>query len=364
MTTSSLRIGVIGTGFGTNVHVPGFQSEGIQVVAVCARRRERAEKAAHDFGIPGVYTDYRQMLKEADLDAVSIATPPVSHYEMTMAALDAGKHVLCEKPFAMDQGQAREMWHKAQDSGLTAMITHEFRFAPARAYVKELLEQGYVGDIRNVHMTLFRGPTESQGPRPMAWGSQASQGGGFLGSLGSHYIDCLRDWSCEITRVCGGVFVHDPDRVDPESRQTVRADADEAFSFLATFKNGGWGSMSANSVAPFGPGARIEIYGSEGTLHTPQPGFNPPPDGVVLGARFGEGQEIRELPMPQRLRPFDDDRDHRLMAFRILVRRFLQGVAEGTSPAPNFYDGLRCQQVIDAVRQSSESGRWVDIPEE
>ncbi|MEE8443574.1 MAG: Gfo/Idh/MocA family oxidoreductase [Dehalococcoidia bacterium] len=364
MTSSPLRIGVIGVGFGTTVHVPGFQSEWMQVVALCSRRRERVEKAARDLGIPGVYTDYRRMLEEADLDAVSIATPPVSHYEMTMAALDAGKHVMCEKPFAMDEGQAREMWHKARDTGLTAMIAHEFRFAPARAYVKELLELGYVGDLRTIHTTLFRGPTQAPEPRPMVWGSQAPQGGGFLGALGSHYIDCLRDWSGEISRVCGGVFIHDPDRIDRESGQTGLADADEAFSFLVTFENGGWGSMSANSVAPFGRGARIEVYGTQGTLQTPQPGFNPPPDGVVLGARFGDDPEIRELPMPQRLRPFDDSRDERLMAFRILVRRFLQGIAEGTSPTPNFYDGFRCQQVLDAVRQSGESGRWVDIPVE
>ena len=364
MSSSPLRIGVIGVGFGTSVQVPGFRSEGVEVVAVCARRQERAEKAAVEFGIPGVYADYRQMLKHPGLDAVSIVTPPVQHHEMAMAALEAGKHVLCEKPFAMDQAQAGAMWHKARDSGLTAMITHEFRFAPGRAYVKELLEQGYVGDIRTVHMTLFRGPTESLGPRPMAWGSQASQGGGFLGALGSHYIDCLRDWCGEITRACGSVFIHEPERVDTESGQTLRADADEAFSFLVTFENGGWGSMSASSVAPFGPGARIEIYGTQGTLHTPQPGLNPPPNGVVLGARLGESQEIMELPMPQQFRPFDDDRDERLMAFRILVRRFLQGIAEDTSPSPNFYDGYRCQQVLEAVRQSGTSGRWVDIPAE
>ncbi len=361
MTTTNLRIGVIGVGFGTKVHVPGFQSEGVEVVALCARRRESVERAAGELGIPHVYTDYREMLRQADLDAVSIVTPAAFHHEMVMEALAAGKHVLCEKAFAMDQGQAREMWQKAEQMGLTGMVAHEFRFAPAWAYVKELLQQDYVGDIRTVHTTLFVGPTRSPGPRPMTWGSQASQGGGFLKALGSHYIDGLFDWSCEITRVSGSTFIHDPERVDPVSGQGLRADTDEAFAFLANFQNGGWGSMSASSAAPFGAGAMIQIFGTQGTLQTPQRGVNPPPDGIVLGARLWEGQGVQELPMPERFRPFDDPRDERLMAFRLLVRRFIQGIAEGSSPSPNFHDGFRCQQVLDAVAESGTSGRWVDV---
>jgi predicted dehydrogenase len=359
-----LRVGVIGVGFGATVHVPGLVSEGAEVVAICARRQERAEKAASDLNIPNAFTDYREMLRMDGLDAVTIVTPPALHHEMALAALEAGKHVLCEKPFAMDQGQAREMWQKADESGLTAMIAHEFRFAPARAYVKELIEQGYVGDILSIHMTLFRGPTQSQGPRPLAWGSESAQGGGFLGALGAHFIDCFRDWSGEVARVSGSAFVHNPDRLDPASGQIVASDADQAFSFTLAFENGGWGSMAANSVAPFGSGGWIEVYGTEGTLQAPQPGVNPRPDGKVMGARFGEGTQVQALPIPQQFRPFDDDRDERLMAFRILVQRFLQGIAEGTSPAPNFYDGFRCQQVIDAVRESGERGVWVDVPRE
>ena len=245
---------------------------------------------------------------------------------------------------------------------MTAMIAHEFRFAPGRAYVKELLKQGYVGNVHTVHMSLFRGPWQSQGMRPLGWASQASEGGSFLGALGSHYIDCLRDWFGEITRVSGVVFTQDPKRVDPESGKMAQADGDDTFGFLVEFQKGGWASMAASNAAPFGPGARIEIYGTEGTLQTTQPGVNPQPDGVVFGARFGDGEGVRELPMPKRHRPFDDDRAEMMMAFRILVRRFLQGIADGTSPAPNFYDGLRCQQVMDAVRSSGTGAGWVEIP--
>ncbi|MBI4328415.1 MAG: Gfo/Idh/MocA family oxidoreductase [Chloroflexi bacterium] len=363
MVEGRLRIGVIGVGYGTQVQVPGFQSEGVEVAAVCAQREERARDAAEKFHIPHAFTDYRRMLEMDGLDAVSIVTPPALHHEMALAALAADKHVLCEKPFALDQAQAREMWEAAQRSNRTAMVGHEFRWAPQRAFVRELMEQDYVGRFNFSVASLMVGPRNPVRPRPYTQASDASLGGGFLFGLGSHYIDNLRYWFGEVTSVSGQVATVSPERVRPGSSEVVASDADDAFSFTLAFRNGGWAAMTGSNAAPFGSGARIEVYGSEGALVTPQPppGFNPPSDGKVLGGRLGD-KELAEIPMPARLRPFRDDRDDRLMAFRLMVRVFLQGIAEGRSPAPNFYDGYRCQQVLDAVRESSRTGRTVDIP--
>src|SRR5688572_17903332 len=147
MANRPLRIGVAGVGFGSAVHIPAFQSEGLDVVAVCSRRAERAEETAQRFGIERTFTDYDEMLQLDGLDAVSIATPPALHHEMSLAALRAGKHVICEKPFALNTAQALEMRQAAAASGLTAMIAHEFRYASARMRVKELLDEGYIGDL-------------------------------------------------------------------------------------------------------------------------------------------------------------------------------------------------------------------------
>ena len=354
MTTQSIRIGIIGVGFGSKVHIPGFQSEGFEVVAVCSQRRDRADKAAKEFGIPTAYTDYRKMLSHPGLEAVSIVTPPNLHYEMALAAFEAGKHVFCEKPLAMNQQQAKEMWEKSRKAGLTGMVTHEFRFTPARAYMKELLTQGYIGTMRNVSITMFI--AGRQGRDPSDWRTRYSQGGGQLGGIGSHYIDCLRDWFGEITGVGGRVFPPD------SSPGSAGDDADNAFSLLLTFANGGWGSLTASFVAPFGSGVRIEVYGSEGALSAPHPGFNPPAVGNVFGAQLAKTKQMEELPIPERFRLISDDRDPRLGAFRTLLQRFRQGIAEGTSPAPNLYDGYRCQQVIDAGLEATTSGRWILIP--
>ena len=92
-------------------------------------------------------------------------------------------------------------------------------------------------------------------------------------------------------------------------------------------------------------------------------GVNPPPHGTLLGAKIGD-DALAEIPIPERLQPFADDRDGRLIPFRLMVREFLRGIQEGTSPSPNFYDGFRCQQVLDAVRESSATGRVIQIPVE
>src|SRR5690242_21634140 len=135
-----LRIGVVGVGFGATVHIPAFQSEGLEVVAVCSRRPERAQACAAQFGIANAFTDYDAMLRMPGLDAVSIASPVGLHYEQALKAIDAGKHVICEKPFTANEAAARKLYDAAEHSGLTCMVAHEFRYSSGRSYVKELLD--------------------------------------------------------------------------------------------------------------------------------------------------------------------------------------------------------------------------------
>ena len=153
---SPVRIGVIGVGFGARVHIPAYQSEGFDVVAVCTRREETARVAAERFGIPSVFTDHEAMIGMDGLDAVAVVGPRALHHPMAMAALEAGKHVICEKPFTTELHHARDLWRKAEATGLTAMVAHEFRFASARARVRELVEEGYVGPLHMVRAWLVR----------------------------------------------------------------------------------------------------------------------------------------------------------------------------------------------------------------
>src|SRR5262245_25576981 len=137
MTMPPIRVGVIGTGWTANIQAPAFQAlpNDFEVVALTSARRERAEAAAAKLGIPNVFTDYREMLALPGLDAVYVGAPPHLHHEMTLAAAAAGKHLICEKPTALDAGQAREMIGAARAAGVTAMLGFEFRWHPARWYL-------------------------------------------------------------------------------------------------------------------------------------------------------------------------------------------------------------------------------------
>ena len=357
MPSTKRNIGIIGVGFGAQVHAPGFRSEGWDVVAICSRNREKAQKAAAEAGIAHVHTDPLELIHRDDLDAVAIITPPGAHHALSIAALKAGKHVLCEKPFALDTAQAAEMRDAALRSGLTAMVAHEFRHTPQRAYIKQLLADGYVGRFQLCTMELFLDRYVTSQPRPLTWNAYKADGGGLLGALGSHYIDGLRYWFGEVASVTGRIAALRPDVMEAATGKSVKAETDDTFAFTLTFRSGGIATMIASFATTPSRGARIAVMGDSGTLLAEQPGPNPLENGVVVASR--NGAPLQELQTPAQYIPFTDARDHRLMAFRLLARDFATGIDQGMSPAPNFTDGLRCQEVLDAVRASSESGRTV-----
>ncbi|GMU41228.1 MAG: oxidoreductase [Chloroflexota bacterium] len=358
MAGQPLRVGVVGVGFGATVHVPAFQSEGWEVRAISSRSEDRVRRAAADLGVAEALTDWRELVARPDIDAVAVSTPPAAHHEIVTAALSAGKHVLCEKPFALSATEAASMAALAKERGLTAMVAHEFRHAPQRAQVRELLDEGAIGTPQLVSAELFLGRAAPATPPPATWASRASEGGGFLGALGSHYIDGLRHWFGDVASVSGTLLTLRAERL--EGGAVMMADTDDSFSITLTFRSGVVATMVASSAVSPSQGARITVAGSGGVLLLTQRGPNPEPDGIVLAGKAAD-RALTPREMPSRFRPFEDDRDPRLVAFRLLVRDFEAGIREGRSPSPNFEDGLKCQQVLDAVRESARTGRRIEI---
>ncbi len=145
-----IGIGVIGSGFARRTQIPGFRAcEGAQVTAIASARRERAEAVAREFAIPFVGDDWREVVDHADVDLVSIVTPPATHLEMTLYALSRGKAVLCEKPMAMNAAETAEMCRAANAAGVFAAIDHELRFLDGRRRMREMLQAGEVGRVRH-----------------------------------------------------------------------------------------------------------------------------------------------------------------------------------------------------------------------
>ena len=190
LATGPIGVAVLGTGFGEAVHIPALKHlDGVDLVSVVSRRADRAKAVADRHGIPHATSDWRDAIADPEVHAVVIATPPHLHHQMAITALEAGKHVLCEKPMARNVAESRDMVKLAATANVVAMINHEFRYMPIRARIKELIDEGYVGTPQSVSMNVFRSTLADPNDRPFGWLMEQDKAGGMLGASGSHAID-------------------------------------------------------------------------------------------------------------------------------------------------------------------------------
>ncbi len=186
-----VRIGIIGTGFAKTVQIPAFHKiDGAEIVSIASAHLENAEAVARDFGIAHFTGDWRETIENEAVDLICITTPPVFHREMTLLALENNKHILCEKPMAMNAAEAKEMTEKAAAKNVLALIDHELRFLNGRRKAKEIIESGEIGKVRHAKYN-FRAPHRGSPDSPWNWWSDIKSGGGALGAIGSHVFDSL-----------------------------------------------------------------------------------------------------------------------------------------------------------------------------
>ncbi|MBI4280513.1 MAG: Gfo/Idh/MocA family oxidoreductase [Armatimonadetes bacterium] len=357
MKDGKVGIGVIGTGFGRVVQIPGFlASPHAKVVAVCSGRKEKAEQVAREFDIPYAFTDYRDLVKVEEVDLVSVTAPPYLHHPHGMAALQAGKHVLSEKPFCLTPALAQEMVDAARHAGIINVVDHEQRFTPACARIRELIQEGYIGRVRHIFIiTATNMRADARKGRTWDWTCEAEKGGGSFGGTGSHWLDLMRYWLGEIVAVVGHYETHVKERIDPAG-QMRPVTADDYTGLLLRFAGGATGALLLTAVAHHGRGTRFEIAGEEGSLVFDE-------EERLWGARGGEALtpmvEPDSLPMPPGMnytgrwgRPFV-----RLAAHLVDV---IRSGRKDVAPAATFYDGMRVRVVMDAVRRSPREG-WVNV---
>ena len=268
----TLRIGIIGAGFARRVQLPGLRLvPGVRPVAIASRQRANAEAAAREFGIPVVFEDGIALARSPDVDLVIVSSTPPSHVEYVVAALEAGKHVLCEKPMALDATEAWRMVEAAErHPPQAAWMDHELRYEPNRRKVRELIGAGAIGEVRHLELTLkpyLRGDGRPQtSAAPWTWWFDRSQGGGILGAVGSHLIDLCRFWTGrEVSHVAGLVETFMRARRDTAG-ETRAVTADEFASGVITMGDGVVATVTLSAVAYHGAGHLAQITGSEGTL--------------------------------------------------------------------------------------------------
>jgi predicted dehydrogenase len=348
----TLRVAVVGLGFGARVQLPVF-SEHPQttVTAVCSGTLERAKATAAQFSIPHYSDDFRECVKRADVDLVSIVTPPHLHMPIVLAALKAGKDVLCEKPFALSVAQAQRMVAAAKRARRVGMLDHEFRYIPARMRAKGLVDDGWLGTVERIVIVEAMPWMHAASTLRHGWQSRAETGGGVLGALGSHYIDYCRWLAGDVREVKATLQTRVRKRAKSEGG-TAPVDADDNFALTLEMAGGTLASINLTATASTEFFSSIFISGSKGALHIRD-------DKEIFGLRAGRDPVTVTAPgrFPRRLAA-----GHRLSGpFYTLVTEMLAHLAGKPSSVPTFDDGLKVQEVLDAARRSAKTGRAIRL---
>jgi predicted dehydrogenase len=350
-----VRMGVVGTSYWADlVYLPIFREYPRSVLsAICGRNPEHADEMAVKYDVPQVYTDYREMIEKGGLDAIVVSVPDDLHYAMVMDALDAGLHVLCEKPLALNVADARAMYEKAESAGVKHMTFYTWRWTPLQRYLKELVDDGYIGRCYDVQLA-FRAGFGRGGE--YGWRYDQQRCNGAWADLGSHMIDLARWLVGEMDGVSAHLTTHiqrpgaDGGDLDPSNDAAVAA---------LHFQNGAHGTLHISTTNHVGRRffeQQIILHGEAGTLE----GHFTPARSTLYGARAGE-DDIKPMPIPDRLWG-DSDRSNAFDLFHKLPvggRLFVDAILDDVPLAPTFYDGVKAQEVIDAGLQSHRTGRWI-----
>jgi predicted dehydrogenase len=354
------KVIVVGTGFGCLVHVPALRRAGFEVAALVGRVPERTRARADRMDIAEAHTDLATALALPGVEAVVVSTPPHTHAKLVGQALAAGRHVLCEKPFAADGAEARTMLTAAEQAGVVHMVGTEFRFATGQALAQRAVAAGVIGEPRMatfmLHIPMLAG---SEGEVPTWWGD-AGSGGGWLGAHASHAIDQM----LELVGPFTGVSAALPRLSDREWT------AEDSYSIHFRTSTGAVGILQSTAAA-WGPFVFLtRLAGTEGTLWV---------EGDTVNVADANGERVLDTPDDLVLPPGEPPPADMLIttydhlhstgmelspATRMheTFRARIEGRDVSDDPRPaTFADGVAVMDVLDAIRRSDQTGSWVEI---
>jgi predicted dehydrogenase len=356
----TIGVAIVGTGFGQKVHIPAFQAHHrTQIVAVYHRDLAKAKAIAAAHNIPTACQTVAEIVALPEVQGVSISTPPFLHYEMAKTVLNAGKHLLLEKPTTLSAAEAEALLQLANAKGAVANMNFEFRYIPAWMRLAELLSEGYVGTPRLIKIDwLVQGRADAS--RPWNWYARKDQGGGVLGATGSHTFDYIAWLFGPVKQLCARTSVAIPQRPDPESGQLKPVDADDICNILLELADGTPCQVCLSAATYQGRGHWVEVYGDRGTLIL---GSSNQKDYVHGFKLWGsqQGEPLAELEIPPRLEFPKVYEDGRIAPCIRIVDRWVQGIDQGKALSPSLQEGLYSQQLMDLTHQSSQTANWVSL---
>ncbi|HEX2915722.1 MAG TPA: Gfo/Idh/MocA family oxidoreductase [Chloroflexia bacterium] len=364
MAQNKIGVALIGTGkIALANHLPGIQlCSQAEMVALCDSSLPALQQAGSVSDIDRLYTDYHELLQDQSVQAVIIATPNITHKEIVLAAAAAGKHVLCEKPIALNYSDALEMYEAAERAGIRHMTAFTYRFVPAMRYIKHLVDQGFVGTPYHFRANRF----QDWGNRFLAWRQvDALAGSGELGDMLSHRLDFGHFLVGELARLVAQTKRLLDNRIDPQGNSHP-SDVDDWVACLGEFVNGATAVYESTKMATGrGEGGQsqdyCEINGSDGTLIY----MLEKPFEIKMGK---PGGNLETVPVPEEFlkvpgSPRDPREGDPIQTFRYDQDfEFIQAIEEGRPCSPSLYDGMRVQAVMEAILQSASEQRWVEVP--
>lgn len=341
-----LRIGIVGAGqIARARHLPGFlRLPGVRVVAVCNRSRESSAHVARDFDIPRVFNNWEDLVDCDEVDAVVIGTWPYLHAPITLAALDAGKHVLTQARMAMNAREAQRMLDKSREKPeLVAMVVPSPYGLTGDAFLRRLIDDGFLRQLREVHVRGLNSDLADR-HRPLHWRQMTRYSGFNMLNLGILHETAQR-WVPPVIRVFAHASKLVPKRRDPETGEKVRVGTADSVQVLTTHEDGSAGVYRLSGVVRHDQGNAIALYGSGGTLV-----YDLTRD-EIRGAKAGEA-ELAPLPIPPELRG----------GWRVEAD-FVDAIREGKPVTrTDFLAGVHYMQFTEAVARSSRHGEPVDLP--
>lgn len=340
-----LPVAVVGTGFGARVHVPALRAAGFEVRALVGRDAERTARRAQRAGVAHAVTSLEAAL-DLDVVAVTVAAPPAEHEALVVRAAGAGRHVLCEKPLALDAREARCMRDAVAAADVVAMVGHEFRFADSHMTVARSISEGRIGDPVMVTIITHVGLLVDATVRMPDWWVDGARGGGWLAASGSHTVDTLRYWLGEVDSVSGDLV--------PLTGTTV----DAGYSARLRFAGGAVAVVQESAVSHGEPFSVARVVGTRGTVAIVGGQV------VIAGPQASAGDAV-PAPSPP-AQPVSSEPAHRFTHLELgpytrLAGAFLAAI-EGRPPRPGeprpatLDDGVACMATIDAIRESASRG--------
>ena len=362
---NKIRLGFVGANvnstWSTQSHFPALlASPDVEITAVCTTRPESAEEARQALGAKLAFHDFRAMVVSPEIDAVAVVVRVPSHYEPTKAAIEAGKHVFTEWPLGRNTSEAEELADLARKKDVRTAVGLQSRVSPALLYVKELIENGYVGEVLSCHVTTMRGGAVERSSSE-TWQRDASLGANTLTIANGHVIDALRFVAGNFTRVACMVSTQTKQWYETDTEQFVEVTSPDNVRVSGQLESGAAASVHVGAVPWAGSGFRMEIYGREGTLVVT--GSVSSQRGEMLRVRGARSSnELQDLDIPERFvyvppdfptgDPFNVGQ---------LYAMFAEAIRTGQNRLPTFDVAVELHRFIDTINKASDMGRELPV---